>query len=322
MPALAFAEEPGPSADDIKRAAASFDRGRDSYRLENYGEAAEYFEAADAFAPSASALRLAMLSRKAAGQLDRAASHAALALSLYPEDEALRGEAQVLLGEQGSQLGRLRVSCSEACDLLLDNKIVHGKRAEQRELFVLPGTHTVRAAWSQDRSRSQKVTLLAAASETVNFVAPEIPVTPVVTDPSKPVVVEPLATDAADGTARGGWSPAVFWTGVGVTAAGIGATTFLGIRALNEPGKDAVRAECQTSREDCALYKQGLENQTMANIGLGATAAVGVFTIITGIWFTDWSGGEKDLALRSGEFSLRPTFAFGNGATLGATGTF
>lgn len=311
---LASAQEAAPSAEDVKQAAAAFDKGRDSYRLENYGEAAEQFEAADGFAHSAAALRLAMLARKAAGQMDRAATHAALGLELYPDDATLAKEAQALLDEQANKLGKVSVSCDESCDLLLDNKIVHGRGATNRTLYVTPGSHTLRAAWSENRNRSEKVKLEAGGTASAIFEAPPVPTTPEATPGDTPPEVQEK---------KGGWSPAVFWTGAGVTVAGAAASTILGIRAINEPGRDRVINECVDT--SCDLYQQGVQNQTIATVAIGATAAVGVFTIITGIWLTDWSGDDSSAdaapsARRS--FTMRPTFSIGDGATVGATGTF
>jgi hypothetical protein len=61
------------------------------------------------------------------------------------------------------------------------------------------------------------------------------------------------------------------------------------------------------------------------------TAAVGVFTIVTGIWLTNWSGKKKKKeetesapawSLRAGRFQIQPKVSVGDGATLGAVGTF
>lgn len=315
------------SADDVRRAAAAFDRGRDAYRVESYVEAAEHFEAADAYAPSAASLRLAILSRQSAGQLDRALTLSALALNLYPEDAALGELARGLIQENESSLGRVEIECSEPCDLLLDNKIVHGRKSLNRTLYLQAGVHSLRATWSKDRVQSEQVTVQEGESQKLVFQAPEIPVEPPpVVEPKPDPIITPSEGSASVDTSSGGWSPIIFWTGVGVTAAGIGASTFLGVRALNEPGADAVRDACRAGQSDCqSLYDQGVQNQNLANIAIGATAAVGVFTIISGIWLTDWSSDSKPenpLAVRHGDFSLTPNFSVGGGASVGATGTF
>jgi hypothetical protein len=80
--ARAAEEVSDPTPAQVRSAAEAFDRGREAYKTEDYVEAAEQFESADANAPSAAALELAIRARDKAGQLDRAATLAALALAL------------------------------------------------------------------------------------------------------------------------------------------------------------------------------------------------------------------------------------------------
>lgn len=305
------------SAEDVKRAAAAFDQGRSAYRAESYGEAAENFEAADGFAPSAKALRLAFVARKAAGQLDRAATLAALAVDKYPEDEATMTDAKEILDEASSSLGRVEASCDTSGDLLLDGKLVHGKCDGTRVLFVTPGDHKLTASWSKARTVTKQVSVAAGASESLNFVAPPEPVEA----PPEPTPSSTSGGGAATESTSGGWSPVVFWTGLGVTAAGAGVSTFLGIRAQNEPGVERVKEEC--SDTTCELYKQGVANQNMATIAWSATAAVGAFTIVSA-FLTDWGGKKSDepAAFETGRVTWTPTLGFGDGATLGARGSF
>lgn len=327
--ASAHAQE-APSAADIRKAAAAFDRGRESFRNESFVEAAEHFEAADAYAPSASSLRLAMLSRMQAGQLDRAATLAALALEKYPDEATLVEEAQAVVDQAVSTLGRVAVTCDEPCDLLLDGKLVHGKRAESRQLYVEPGDHRLQASWSDERVVTEQLSVPEGGKTEAEFYAPLVQDT---AEPAEPAgaTAEPVATEQEQEVDKGGWSPAVFWTGVGVTAVGIGVSTWLGVKAINEPGVEAVEEKCVGLGFDCPEWQEGKANERNANIAVGATAAVGAFTIITGIWLTDWSGGSDEDAsepvddvwsYRRGGFSVRPLFAVGDGATLGAVGTF
>lgn len=319
----AMAQENAPSSADIKKAASSYDIGRERFREGKFTEAAEKFEAADDFAPSAPALRLAIAARKEAGQLPRAATHAALALERYAGQDPIASEAQALLDEVSSDLAKVSVVCDSPCELLLNNRIVHGAAAETRVLYVSPGSVTVRAGWSQERTQSETIDVGAGEEREVSFYAPEIPAEP------EPVVAAPIEETNESGVAdqvaadEGGWSPAVFWVGAGVTAAAGAATIGLGINAINNPGRQAVIDECGDERENCDLYKQGVRNQTYATVAACTTAAAGVFTIITGVWLTNWSGGEQEsLAYRSGDLSIQPTFAVGDGALLGASGTF
>lgn len=322
------AQEDAPSSTDIKRAADAYDLGRERFRDGDFTEAAERFEAADAYAPSAAALRLALASRKEAGQMARAATLAALALERYPDEAELRSESEAILADAGRQLAKLNVSCDVQCELTLNNRLVHGSGAQSRTVYVEPGKVTLRATWSEGRTQSEKLKLDAGDAQEVSFYAPALPDVAV----DGPAEAEPMQTeqsteDVQDEASSKGWSPAVFWTGAALTAGGVGASLALGIRAINSPGKDAVLANCKAGDQGCPEYVQGRQNQMVANIAIGATAAVGVFTMITGIWLTDW-GGKKDGdqahvgSPRSKGRWVRPVVAVGDGAFIGARGAF
>lgn len=342
LSAPAFADDEQPSSADIKRAATSYDLGRERYRDANYVEAAEHFESADDSAPSAAALRMAMLSRKEGGNLSRALTHAALALELYPNDSKLSEEAQALIDEEGGAFGKVNVSCDSPCELLLDGRIVHGAASERRLIYVPPGSITVRASWPGGRSATEKTDVYSEGTRELDFYAPA--------PDEKPVTAIAATTDSNEEeqkvedepTERDGWHPAVFWTGLGLTAAGAIATTALGVNAINSPGADAVTQGCAPFEIDCPLLQQGRRNQAYANVALGVTLAFGAFTI-TSAFFTDWGkpGSEKESedkpakkgdgydgwsndtwSYRDGDLFIQPALTLGGGATLGAVGTF
>lgn len=335
----AMADRAAPSTADIKRAASAYDQGRERYREGDYVEAAEQFEAADDAAPSAAALRLAMLSRKEAGQLDRALTHAALALELYPNDEELKGEAESMIETEGSAFGRVHVTCDSPCELLLNNRLVHGASAQERLIYVKPGSISMRAGWSEGRSHTETTDVYSQGVRELDFSAPEVPA--VVAAPVEAEVEEDTGeVQEAEVEERNGWHPAVFWTSLGLTAASGGASVFLGLNAKNNPGTDAVVDKCGNSNEECSYYKQGRKNQMIANVAFGVTAALGVFTI-TSAFLTDWGSaktrdeGTPDekhdsydgwngdtWSYRDGDLFIQPVLGVGNGASLGATGTF
>jgi hypothetical protein len=330
------AEERGPTASDVKRAADEFDRGRESYRGEQYVEAAEHFEAADAHAPSAAALRLAIASRKEAGQLSRAATLAALALSRHGDDAELSELANGVIDE-AKTLHRAEITCDEACELAADSKIVHGGQNLSRVLYLEVGAHKITASWPDGRTSTQSVDATEGGTSSLEFQAPAV-ATPA-EQPDTSDVSADLSTGATD-PARdksGGWSPVVFWTGAGLTVAGGVATGILGYVAQTSPGPDTVRKECKGQGTDCPEYQQGLKNQRNANIALAATGVLGVFTAVTGLFLTDWSdspeaapesaSSEEQAAARSRRnmaraVTVQPYFGFGEGASIGATGTF
>lgn len=325
----AFAQDEAPSSTDIKRAADAYDLGRERFRDGDYTEAAERFEAADGFAPSAAALRLAMASRKEAGQMARAATLAALALERHPDEADLKTEAQAILDGASSQLAKVNVSCDVECELTLNNRLVHGRAAQFRTVYVEAGKVTLRATWTEGRTESEKLKVAAGDFKEVSFYAPPPPEMGAVTASPEESTDSEEPFREQEPERSSGWSPAVFWTGAALTAGGVGASIALGVRATNNPGKDAVIANCESGDERCPEYVEGRRNQTIANVAIGATAAVGVFTIITGIWLTNWGGKEKSdsadvwSAGRPGaRVSVRPLLSIGNGAFLGAEGTF
>ncbi|NLE87716.1 MAG: tetratricopeptide repeat protein [Myxococcales bacterium] len=327
----ALADGSAPSASHIKRAADAFDRGREAFRADAYVEAAEHFEAADGYAPSALALRFALASRHEAGQLARAATLASLAVARHPEDAELQELAESVLEEASGVLYRVQVFCDEPCELVLNDKIVHGRRANERVIFVEPGRHRLRASWPQDRNRSEIIEATAGGSGEVDFYVPDAPSDTSAGD------WELGTSDSGVNIERSGWSPVVFWTSLGVTVAGGAASTFLGLRALNEPGREAVRDSCRDftgTPTDCPAYKEGRSHQTQANVAIAATSAVGVFTIITGLFLTDWEssdtaadsaksrrGGSRGSVADSG-VRVKPWFGVGQTTTIGAMGTF
>lgn len=327
----AFADSGAPSATQIKRAADAFDRGREAYRAENYVEAAEHFEAADGHAPSAAALRFALLSRQEAGQVSRAATLAALALARHPDDAELVELAQSVVDEASSSLFKLEVSCDEPCELVLNNKIVHGQRAKERVLYLDPGTHRVRASFSDNRTREESVDAVAGDSGYVVFHAPPLGTSASATSDTDWDIGEDEAPSTKE---RNGWSPVVFWTGVGLTVAGGAASTLLGLRAVNDPGRETVKERCQSftgsNRADCPEYQKGLKHERQANFAIAATSVVGVLTVITGLFLTDWESDDpvadsaKKQSDRSAQAGLtvRPWFGVGETTALGAVGTF
>jgi len=101
------ASEPTPT--QVRSAAEAFDRGREAYKTEDFVEAAEQFESADANAPSAAALELAIRARDKAGQLDRAATLAALALARHPDDPNIQKIAPSIIERAKLELFELNL---------------------------------------------------------------------------------------------------------------------------------------------------------------------------------------------------------------------
>lgn len=324
---------PQPTPTQIREAAEAFDRGREAYKAEDYVTAAEQFERADAQAASPTALEYAIRSRDRASQLDRAATLAALVAKRYPDNATLEKLASDVQGRARSSLYELSVQCGEPCDLAVDDKIVPGAADVARTLFLQAGHHSVRVGFGNEVGGSEEVDATAGGRGQVSFDRPAPAATPA-------APVEKAVTQAPEkGEAkRSGWSPAVFWIGAGVTGALGIASIWSGIDTLNNPGKDSIKANCAGLGESCPQYQEGLSHQRRTNILLGATAAVGVTTILIGVLGTDWgSSGAAEPEPAQDEYSrsrerrrtrslararVVPWVALGGGALVGAEGRF
>jgi hypothetical protein len=327
------ASEPTPA--QVRTAAEAFDRGREAYKSEEYVEAAEQFESADANAPSAAALELAIRARDKAGQLDRAATLAALALARHPDDANIQKVAPAIVQKAKAELFELDIKCDDPCDVTVAGKLAPGRRSTERVVFVGPGKYAVRAGWSGDRSLSKQVEATKGASASLDFQAPAAPsATPPDANAGAPAAgAGEKPTDEGVHQKSGPLPPAVFWVGVGLTAVTGGITIWSGLDTQSNPGPNKVRQECGTvpQMSDCmTLYNQGLDKQHRTNILIGTTAGLGVATAVIGAFFTDWGSkkqsepspdGAEAATLRRG-FSVQPWVAIGGGASVGALGRF
>jgi hypothetical protein len=327
------AQSDGPSPSQIKAAAAAFDRGREAYKAEEYREAAEQFESADTSAPSAQAIELAIRARDKSGELERAATLAALALQRHPDDGNIQKVAPPLVARAKSELYELKVHCDSECDLTIASKIVHGEPATDRTLYLAAGSYVVRAGWSGNRSLSKRAQATRGGSGTLEFEAPSE-----ASASSEPAPDgEKTAPDTQSAPKQGdeqpahsGWSPAVFWTGVGLSAVLTGVTVWSGLDTQSNPGVDKVKAACQGPDDgSClSLYNKGVSAQQRTNVLIGVTAGVGLATVLVGALATDWGppkapeGTEMARAKRRRPFAVEPWLSVGGGASVGALGRF
>ena len=310
------AAEPTPA--QVRAAAEAFDKGREAYKAEEYVEAAEQFEKADASAPSSAALELAIRARDKAGELDRAATLLALALKRDPNDDNLLKLVPEIQKRASEKLFELNASCDQPCDLTVGGKIVHGAPSTQRTLYVAPGALTVRAGWSDNRNDSKQIQAEAGARGEVSFTAPATAAgSSMAKEPDEPVATDPTTTadptkDQGPVKASSGLPPALFFVGAGLTLVAGGVTIWSGIDTVSNPGADAVKKGCVGQGESCPLYQEGLSKQTRTNVLIGVTAGLGAVTILVGALATDWSGGKSSDAPATAQESaklFRPAWA-------------
>ncbi|HEX7672121.1 MAG TPA: hypothetical protein VF395_21145 [Polyangiaceae bacterium] len=317
----AFAADAAPSVEDIKAAEQDFNRGREAYKGANYVEAGEYFESADSHAPNDRVLELAINAREKAGNLDRAATLAQYGLETYPNSDRIRKMAGPLVDRGRAEMFQVTVQCDEACNLLDGTRLVHGGPTARRIVFLTPGDHTIRAAWSDDRAESKNVGGKAGETAALEFQAPPIPKKPEL-PPAQTGTGNPALDKGPDGKPFG-LPPIYFLIGAGTTAALGGVTIWSGIDTVNNPGADKVKRECDQKQPDCtSLYDKGRSSQLRTNILIGATSVVGVATAVVGIFATNWNGDAKREASVKPGPSISPWIAYHYGPTLGATGRF
>lgn len=307
----------GPDPAKLKAASDSFAAGASAFKAERWEEAAAHFEAADASAPSAQALRLAIKSRSKAGQAARAASLASLAMERHQDDKELTEVANEALEGANAKLHRLSVSCASPCLLATGSKIVHGDARTRWTIFLDPGNVTIGASFlGKISAEDQKVVAVAGKATTIRF------------EPKKDGGTaaggggsggggtgggETGGGETGGGDAGGGgeggeggstvdtpdaggdtWRihPAPFVVSLILTA-GSGATAiWSGVDTINNPGEERVKEECAGKGPECPAYQEAQSNELRTNILIGTTAGLAALTVVFAI-VTDWGGGDE-----------------------------
>jgi hypothetical protein len=318
----AFADKT-PDAAQIRQAAEQFDAGVNAYKQRDFEGAGSRFEAADAAVPSAKALRQAIRARMEAGQGSRAATLSAQALERYPGDDATVKLAKDAIAKVEPLVHKLNISCASPCVLALGTRSVPGEFNSRWVVYVDPGKTAIGASFSGGGSSSrQEITAEAGKSSDFRFEPEENAAKPVIvpsSDKASATVAPPPETPSTDVLPKkaSGIHPAAFITGAIVTAGLGGVTIWSGIDTKNNPGVDAVKAQCAGQGETCPAYQEGRKRQTRTNIFIGATAGAGAITVVLAI-LTNWRGNKKP----SGPTAEPTASITDHGAVLGAVGTF
>jgi hypothetical protein len=320
----------------LRLAADRFDDGRVAFKAGEFGEAAEHFEAADAHSPSSSALALAMRSRTEAGQHAKASSLAEIILIRHPDNPSLVEQARATLASHEAELSVLDVVCQPECELVIDQKLVHGTAANIWRVHVEPGHHEIVASFDGGREGSTAVDVTAGQSAPLSFEAAPSTAQP---ELRAAATLKPALGNEVGVTAPGPEIDAskpfalpreVFWIGVGITGALAVATTWSGIDTIREPGKAHVKEVCsEPSRaSECSrLYDEGESKELRTNVLLGSTIVLAIATAATGLFATDFgpaAKGTTPASVATGAWNLRPLAAMDptRGAFLGAEGRF
>jgi hypothetical protein len=306
-----------PDAASTQRAAEQYDAGDASYRAQNFEAAASHFEAAYAASPSALVLRRAIRSRDAAGQGARAATLAALAKRRFPKHDETVQFAEEIIAKYQAELGRVEVTCATPCVVAVGKRALLGGNAREHVVYATPGEVKLRASFKAGGDAEQLVTATAGQTTAVAIepAAVETAAPPVTPDLPPPPPVDPTVLPGPDPakfetpppnanpeppfeivTSRPApsrpWykSPALFGASLGVTAVLGGVTIWSGVDTLRNPGKEAVRAACAGKGTDCPEYREGVGKQIRTNALIGATAGMGLVTVLIGALLTDFKG--------------------------------
>jgi hypothetical protein len=199
---------------------------------------------------------------------------------------------------------------------------VHGPPVTQRVIFLSPGEHELVAGFGEGRTQTKAVTATAGMTGEVAF---EAPAAAVVAPPPAPEPTEPppQSEPPADTAKSGGWSPTVFFVGVGLTVASGGVTVWSGVDTKNNPGAERVKNECAAGDTECPLYKEGRSKQTRTNVLIGVTSTLAVATGLVGAFAIDWgSGGSPNDTSARVRRKIQPIVGWSHGPKIGARGTF
>jgi hypothetical protein len=315
-------------ADQIQFAAHEHDLGYRAYTAKMYDEAATHFENAFFAAPNPAELRYAIRARRDAGEPARAATLAAIGQRKFPADAPTSKLAEQVIAEARPSVYEVRVDSEAECNVAVDEKIVAIEKVKTFRFFVTPGKHELRISWSDDRTKTVPVDAKAGASQTLEVEPPPAPPPPPslvvpVPPPSPPAVVTlppPTAVPEAPAAAAGRpLPPLVFAAGAAVTAVGLGVTIWSGIDTENNPGKNAVIANCGGKTESCPDYQRGIMAQVRTNVLIAATSAVAAATAVVGVFFTRWSSGAQPSSRAAHGVDVEPVFGV---AQAGLRGTF
>jgi hypothetical protein len=289
--------------EQLQFAAQEHDLGYRAYVAKQFEEAAAHFENAFFAAPNPAELRSAIRARRETGQNARAATLAAIGKRKYADEAALSKLADETIAAARPKVYEVHVTSPEACNVAVDAKVVAVEKATDFRFFVDPGRHDLLLGWSEDRSTKVTVDATAGGTRELTLAPPPAP-------PKKPDIG---STPGATPASTRPFGPAVFFVGVGLTAVGAGVTVWSGLDTQNNPGPNAVKADCVGQGTSCPQYQQGLSSQLRTNVLLAASGGVGLVTAVVGIFFTQWSSPDAQAAEHPPEAGLHVTPVFGPG---------
>lgn len=293
--------------EQLQFAAQEHDLGYRAFQAKQYDEAAVHFENAFFAAPNPAELRAAVRARKDAGEKARAATLAAIGQRKFPGDAAVAKLADETINAVRADLFEVKVSSPLECNAVVDSKIVANEKAKAFRFFVDPGHHEVSVGWGDERSTKVALDATAGGSKTLELTPPPPPPKPVhsvdgvgaTPEPSKP------------------FGPIVFLVGAGLTAVAGGVTIWSGIDTQNNPGPNAVKADCVGQGTSCPQYQQGLSSQLRTNILIATTGGLAALTAVVGVFFTQWHHAPEAESPPASGLRVTPVLGPGEAAIVG-----
>jgi hypothetical protein len=323
-------------AEQLQFAAHEHDLGYRAYVAKQYDEAATHFENAFFAAPNPFELRYAIRARKAAHELARAATLAALGERKFADDATTTKLSEETITEARPTVLEVQIESPEGFSVAIDDKVVVAEKAKSVRLFTSPGRHELLVSWADDRNRRTAVEGKEGASQTLFLEAPPAtpasppppPSTATVTPLPPPPPLPPPAPTAVVASpapppphSSRPFTPTAFVALAGLTVLGAGATAWSGLDTEANPGQAAVRRECMGVGDSCSVYREGLAAQLRTNVLLAVTGVFAASAAVVGVFFTDWS--PNDRSPRAGAVQNRYVLEpYVGPASAGLRGTF
>jgi len=278
---------PSAQAGDAKTdASEAYKRGQKAFGLGDYHQAAEQFALADEIGPNPVALESAIKAAILAG--DPALSMMLAERSTHrPAHAGMESQADRARAKYESAVGRVTLRCPEAtaCSLRIRDEVV----PTDEPTYMVAGPHVVEVSVG-DQQASEALSVPGGGE--LDWRAP--PFASANPPPGEPPpaggeqVPSRHETKDPDPPAKddegGGISPVWFFVGAGLTvAAAVPAIVF---------GADASSLNDDFLAGDDGAEDPGRGAQTRANVLWGVTGALGVATVLVGVFAVDWSGDD------------------------------
>jgi hypothetical protein len=286
------------TAEDRKQAAKDFLEGDRAFKDGDYRHAAESYERAYHRVPHYSALWNAARSWDHANEPARAANLYSRYLREAPPRARDRNSAQRLLRALSNRLARLEIHATDVTDVRVDDTPV-----DAPSVYVTPGAHVVEGKTSDGTAVRQSSDVQSGDVVSVALVPPPAGSNATAAaSPASSGAAAPSPASASSGTAptttdeaqpeqppsssSHGWSPVFVYFGGAVTLALGGITIWSGLDTLQQ--KDTFDKNPTSANLD-----SGKTKELRTNVLIGATAAVGVVTLVTALFLIDWKGSRN-----------------------------